>query len=48
MWLGLADRFRGLVQHHHGSIQADMGREKELRILHLNPKSSGGDCATVA
>ena len=36
--MGLAYRFRGLIYYHggkHGSLQADMVLEKELRILHL-------------
>jgi hypothetical protein len=40
--LELAYRFRGSVRYHHsgkhGSIQADMVLEKELRVLHLDPK----------
>jgi hypothetical protein len=36
--LGLAYRFRGLVQYHHGSIQADMVL-KEPGILHLDLKT---------
>jgi hypothetical protein len=39
--LGLAYSFRGLVHYHHGgkhgSIQAVMVQEKELRVLHLDP-----------
>ena len=42
--LGLAYRFRGLVHYHydrkHGSIQADMVLEKELRFLHLDPTAA--------
>ena len=38
--LGLAYRFRGSVHYHHGgkhgSIQADMMLEKELRVVHLD------------
>jgi hypothetical protein len=38
--LGLAYSFRGLVHYHHGekygSVQADIGLEKELRVLHLD------------
>ena len=45
--LGLAYRFRGLVHYHHsethGSIQADMVLEKELRALHIDPNAAG-DC----
>ena len=37
----LAYSFSGLVHYHHGgkhgSIQADMVLEKELRVLHLDP-----------
>ena len=40
----LAYIFRGLVHYHqskkHGSIQADMVLEEELRVLHLNPKTA--------
>jgi hypothetical protein len=43
--LGLAYRFRGSVHYHyggkHGSIQAGMVLEKELRVvLHLDPKAT--------
>jgi hypothetical protein len=42
--LGLAYRFRGSVHYHHGrkhgSIQADMVLEKELRVLHLVLKAN--------
>jgi hypothetical protein len=37
--LRLAFSFRGLVHYHggkHGSMQADMVLEKELRVLHLD------------
>jgi hypothetical protein len=38
--LGLAYRFRGSVHYHHGgkhgSIQADMVLEKELRVIDLD------------
>jgi hypothetical protein len=34
--LGLAYSFRGLVHYRHGSMQADMVLEKELRVLHLD------------
>jgi hypothetical protein len=41
--IGLAYRFRGSVHYHHGrkhgSIQADMVLEEELRVLHLDPKA---------
>jgi hypothetical protein len=41
--LGLAYRFRGSVHYHqgrkHGSFQAGMVQEKELRVLHLVPKA---------
>jgi len=40
---GLAYSFRDLVHYHHGgehaSIPADMVLEKELRVLHLDPKA---------
>ena len=36
--------FRGLVCYHHGEkhggMQADMVLEKELRVLHLDPKAA--------
>jgi hypothetical protein len=39
--LGLAYWFRGLVHHHHGgkhgSAQAELVLEEELRVLHLDP-----------
>jgi hypothetical protein len=42
--LGLAYSFRGSAHYHHGgkhgSMQADMMLEKELRVLHLDPKAS--------
>jgi hypothetical protein len=42
--LGLAYIIRGLVHYHqdrkHGSLQADMGLEKELRVLHLDLKAA--------
>jgi hypothetical protein len=42
--LGLAYSFRDSVHYHHGkkhnSIQADMVLEKELRVLHLDPKAA--------
>jgi hypothetical protein len=42
--LGLAYKFRGSVHYphgrKHGSIRADMVLEKELRVLHLDPKAS--------
>ena len=43
----LAYRFRDLVYYHHGgkhgSMQADMVLEKELRVLHLDPQATEGD-----
>ena len=43
--LGLAYSFRGLVHYHHGrkhgSVQADMVLEKELRVLHLDLQAAG-------
>ena len=39
--LGLAYSFRGLVHYHHGSMQADMVLEKELRVLHLDLQAAG-------
>jgi hypothetical protein len=48
IYLGLAYRFRALVHYHHGgkhgSLQADMVLEKELRVLHLDPQGAEGDC----
>ena len=48
----LAYRFRGSVRYHHsgkhGSIQADMVLEKELRVLHLDPKAAEGDCLSYS
>ena len=47
IYLGLAYSFRGLVRYHHGgkhgSIQADLVLEKELRVLHLAAKAAAGD-----
>jgi hypothetical protein len=44
--LGLAYNLRDLVHYHcdwkHGSMQADMVLEKELRVLHLHPKAAIG------
>jgi hypothetical protein len=28
----------------HGSVQADVVLEKELRVLHLDPQAAEGDC----
>jgi hypothetical protein len=45
--LGLNYSFRDLVHYHHekhGSIQADMVLEKEMRALHLDPQAAEGDC----
>ena len=42
MYLGLAYRFRGLVQYQgrkHFSFYAGIVQEKELRVLHHDPKS---------
>ena len=42
--LWLAYSFRGLVHYHHGgkhgSVQADMMLEKELRVLYLDPQAA--------
>jgi hypothetical protein len=42
--LGLAYNFIDLDHYHHGgkhdSLQADMVLEKELRVLHLDPKAA--------
>ena len=39
--IGTGFQFRDLVHYHHGgkhgSMQADMVLEKELRVLHLDP-----------
>ena len=39
IYLGLAYRFRASVHYHHGgkhgSMQADMMLERELKVLHL-------------
>jgi hypothetical protein len=35
----LACSFRGLFHYQHGSIQADMVLEKELKVLHLDLKA---------
>jgi hypothetical protein len=44
----MAYNFRGLVRDHHGekhgSVLADMVLEKELRVLHLNPKAAEKYC----
>jgi hypothetical protein len=50
--LGLAYSVRGLVHYHHGkkhggSVQADRVQEKEMRILHLDPKAAERDCVHV-
>jgi hypothetical protein len=46
--LELAYSFRGSVHYHHskyhGSMQADMVLEKELRVLHLDSKATRTDC----
>ena len=51
IYLGLAYRFRGLVHYHHGgkhgSLQADMVLEKELRVLHLDQQAAEGDCVPL-
>ena len=48
--LGLADSFRDLVHYHqgekHGSTQADLVLEEELRVLHLDTKAAGKDSDT--
>jgi len=45
--LGLAYSFRGSVHYHHGrkhgSVQADMVLEKELRVLYPNLQETGRD-----
>jgi hypothetical protein len=46
--LGLAYSFRSLVHYccsgKHGSMQAKVVLEKELRVLHLDPQAAGGEC----
>ena len=45
----LAYSFRGLIYYHHGekhgSVQADMVLEKELRVLYLDPQRAGKELA---
>jgi hypothetical protein len=45
----LAYSFRGIVYYHHGrkhgSMQADMVLEKELRVLHLDLQTAE-DCVS--
>jgi hypothetical protein len=42
---GAGLQFRGLVHYHHGrkhgTVQADMVLEKELRVLHFEPQATG-------
>ena len=44
--MGPAYSFRGSVHYHHGgkhgSIQAGIVLEEELRVLHLDPQAAGG------
>jgi hypothetical protein len=44
----LAYSFRGSVHYHHGKkhgrVKADMGLEKELRVLHLDLQAAEEDC----
>lgn len=45
--VGAGLQFQSLVHCHcgkHGSTQANMVLEKELRVLHLIPRQLGGDC----
>ena len=40
-------QFRDLIHYHgrkHGSVQADMVLEKELRVLHVDAQIAEGDC----
>ena len=50
--MGLAYSFRGSVHYHHGrkhgSIQADMVLEKELRVLHLDLQEAKRDYVRTA
>ena len=45
--LGLAYSLRGSARYHHGgkhgSMQADLVLEKELRVLHLDLQTAEGD-----
>jgi hypothetical protein len=45
--LGLAYSFRGLVLYHHGRkhgrVQADWVMEKQLRVLHPDQQTAGGE-----
>jgi hypothetical protein len=45
--IGTGLHIKGLVQYHqggkHGSVQADMVMEKELRALHLDLQATGRD-----
>ena len=49
--MGLAYSFRGLAHYHfggtHGTVQADMVLEKELKVLHLDLKATEGDCVLL-
>lgn len=46
-FIGVGLQFRGSVHCHHGrkhgSVQAAMVLEKELRGLHLDPQAAGSD-----
>jgi hypothetical protein len=48
--LGLVYSFRGSVHYHHGrkhgGVQADILLEKELRVLHFDPKVAEGHCVS--
>ena len=48
--IGAGLQFRGSVHYHHGrkhgSIQADMVLEKELRVMHLHVHAAEGDCVS--
>ena len=47
----LSCSFRGPVYYPHGEKhdqQAEMVLEKELRILHIDPQATEGDCTSMA
>jgi hypothetical protein len=47
--IGAGLQFRGLVHHHgktYGGMQAVLVLEKELRVLHIDPKAAEGNCVS--
>ena len=42
IYWGLAYCFRSLIHYHHGSVQADMELEKELKVLDPDPEKGCG------